>query len=120
MIQLRSELNMLGVRVNSRWLDESEMPLEGQEKYLREHAFMDIQDVVGCNIFVRFSDDLSIPLVPAELATGGRFVEMGIALREGIPIVVVGGHQVLFDYLPVTHLKNKDQLKRYLAPYEVN
>ena len=116
MRQIRSELNSVGVCVNARWLDEEETPPRDNDKYMRENAFADIKDVVGCDVFVRFSDDLSSDVVPSNLATGARFFEMGLAYKEGIPIVVVGGKQCIFDFLPVTHLKDKEELKSYLSP----
>ena len=76
MRRVRSELNNAGVCVNARWLDEHDPPQTDQEKWLRENAFIDIQDVLACNIFVRFSDDLSVDYVPSNLATGARFFEM--------------------------------------------
>jgi hypothetical protein len=119
--KLREELRSMGLIVNSRWLDQRELPLEGKEKYLRENAFIDVEDVLSSNVLVRFTDDLGFPLVPSSLATGSRFFETGLAWARGIPIVVVGGNQCIFDRLPnIIHLKDTNQLKRYLAPYEIN
>lgn len=121
MRQVRKELRDLGVDVQARWLDESQPPAQEREKWLRENACIDRVDVLAADLLVRFTDDLATKFVPSHLATGSRFVEMGMALSRGIPVVVVGGNQCLFDRLPgIVHLKNTQELMRYLAPYEVH
>lgn len=112
-------LEVYGVFITSRWLLEDQK--KGTHKYLRECAFTDIEDVESSDIFVRFTDDLSLPDVPSSLATGSRMFEMGLAWKAGIPIVVVGGHQPVFDHLPnITHLKDEAELIRYLSSEEIN
>jgi nucleoside 2-deoxyribosyltransferase len=115
------DLNSLGygIYVDSRWLDEKQIEYGGEEgtpdEIRRERAEIDISDVEDADMVVRFTDDLSAPTVPSSLATGARMVEMGVAIALGIPVVVVGGHQPIFDYLPeVTHVKDVDELKQYL------
>jgi hypothetical protein len=45
--------------------------------------------------------------------------EFGLAWGAGIPIVVVGGMQNVFDYLPnVTHLPDVTALKIFLSSTE--
>src|SRR6266576_1102637 len=97
-----------GIEVTSRWLDEREaLDPRDRERHRRETALIDIQDVRRADVLVRFTDDLSQPTVPSGLATGARMFEMGLAWAEGIPVVVVSGHQQVFDWLPgVTHVKN--------------
>lgn len=118
---LRDELNALGIAVTSRWLDEHPAPTNGKEKFLRETALYDLADIRDSDVLVRVSDDLSAPYVASHLATGARMVEMGYALGRGIPVVVVGGVQNVFDRLPnVVHVKDVGALKRYLSPVEVH
>lgn len=119
MRELALLLNYYGVEVTSRWLYEDQTT--GTRKRLRQCAIVDVTDVRASDVFVRFSDDLSSPTVPSSLATGSRMFEMGLAWSEGIPIVVVGGHQPVFDYLSnITHLKDEAELIRYLSSEEIN
>lgn len=129
MLKVRDELQKIpGLVVNSRWLDlepatsASDLrflpTIKKNEKIRRERqrrAIMDRDDVYAADIIVRFTDDLSAKMVPAELATGSRMVEMGMALRGQQPVIVVGGTQPIFDYLPeVQHVKTVTALKREL------
>ncbi len=114
------ELNQLGngIYVDSRWLDEPDAAYGGSEDrdaIRRERAEIDIYDVGSADVLVRFSDDLSAPTVPSGLATGARMFEMGMAYVLRKPIVVVGGHQPIFDYLPdIIHVKDVAELKQFL------
>jgi hypothetical protein len=109
-----SEIEHLA-EVTSRWVSAS--PVAGD---LNEHrklwAKRDLADVRRADVLVRFTDDLDRKTVPAKLATGSRMVEMGIALERKMRVVVVGGYQCIFDYLPeVIHLKNVVELRVYLS-----
>lgn len=120
MRELAKELEMMGVHSTSRWVEEV-VPTAGQEKWRMINALMDREDVIKADTFVRFTDDLSNLTVPSHLATGTRMAEMGIAMEHGKPIIVVGGKQCLFDWMPnVIHLKDKGELKRFLSPVEIN
>ena len=115
------DLVKLGVDVQARWLAEPSFPKSKHalDKFLRERALIDVHDVRAADILVRFSDDLNCENIPAYLGTGSRMVEMGIALERGIPVIVVGGHQPVFDHLPqVMHLKDVEELKAYLSASE--
>ncbi len=109
-----------GIEVTSRWLEEREaIDPRDRERHRRETALIDIQDVRAADALVRFTDDLSQPTVPSGLATGARMFEMGLAWAEGIPVVVVGGRQQVFDFLPnVVHLKDFTELVNFLSPRE--
>lgn len=114
----REELNQLGMNVQSRWLDEK-MPFGcDREKYLRETAFIDVADVKNCDLLVRFTDNFSEysdGKIPARLGSCARMFEFGLAWGAGIPIIVVGGLQNVFDRLPnVIHINNFAALKEYL------
>jgi len=110
-----------GVEITSRWLEEKG-PTDPADKdrYRRETALIDIQDVRAADVLVRFTDDLTTQaFVPSGLATGARMFEMGLAWSEGMPIIVVGGRQQVFDWLPnVTHVKDFEALVRLIAPKE--
>ena len=98
------------VIVKSRWLDEE--PPADFASVAHLIAFRDIVDIDDCDTLVRFSDDLSAGVaVPATWATGGRMWETGYAHARGKRIIIVGGHQTVFDYLPnVEHVKNVEEL----------
>jgi nucleoside 2-deoxyribosyltransferase len=113
------ELNNLaaGLCVGSRWLEEPDSIYGGADvlAFRQERARIDIQDVKAADILIRFTDDLSGETVPAKLATGARMFEMGYAYALGKQIVVVGGIQPIFDYLPgVVHVADVGKLKEYL------
>jgi hypothetical protein len=120
MYNLKQELESMGVHVTSRWTEEV-VPLTDKEKWYRINAYMDKEDVLAADVFVRFTDDLSGPTVPSRLATGSRMYEQGLADGAGKTIIVVGGNQCLFDHLPsVIHLKDAGELKRFLSPVEIH
>lgn len=107
-----------GIESTSRWLHEPTV-LGGRvvrgEAFRRKRALEDLHDVRKASVLVRFTDDLSGDTVPAKLATGSRMFEMGIAYERKNKVVVVSGHQPIFDYLPkVVHVRHLDELKSYL------
>jgi len=108
-----------GIEITSRWLKEPTVlgsKIVRGNRFRRRRAQEDVADVRRADMLVRFSDDLSGTTVPAKLATGSRMFEQGLAYALGKRIVVVGGQQPIFDYLPeMTHLRHVDELKNYLA-----
>lgn len=105
----------LGIQSTSRWLYEPTSSIKKGDGFRRRRAQEDVQDVLKADMLVRFSDDLSGRTVPAKLATGSRMFEMGLAYRAGKKIVVCGGHQPIFDYLPgITHVRHLGELKTFL------
>jgi hypothetical protein len=108
-----------GIEITARWLWEPTVlgsKIVRGNRFRRRRAQEDVADVRKADILVRFSDDLSGATVPAKLATGSRMFEQGLAYAEGKRIVVVGGNQPIFDYLPeIVHLRHVDELKYYLA-----
>lgn len=124
------EASIPGFTVNSRWIKErrsnnrwspatnakiNREPKHMERAIREQRAEQDREDVYAANVIIRFTDDLSAPTVPSYLATGSRMVEMGMALARGTKVIVVGGIQTFFDYLPeVKHVKNIPALKREL------
>ena len=98
MIEVSKAVQALGYEDVSRWLvlEESSNP---KEKELANRAVVDKADVYACDTLIRFTDDLSVPLVPAGWCTASRFEETGMAQALGKLIIVVGGNQSLFDRL---------------------
>lgn len=111
------ELKKEGYQITSRWL-RSEKLYTGRnlEKFLRQRAKIDVIDVKKADVLVRFSDDLSKKFVPSNLATGARMFETGLAYSLGKMIIIVGGHQPIFDYLPeIMHVRHVSELKICLS-----
>lgn len=118
------ELNKISpdIFVHSRWLEEPGDTYGGvkNETTPTQRAQTDIDDVAAADVLVRFTDDLTQPMVSSKLVTGARMFEMGYAYALGKDIVVVGGIQPIFDYLPhVVHVENVYQLKEYLIAKEL-
>lgn len=109
------------VTIVSRWLHENQEMKQGncRKKYMRDCAFTDLNDVKNADLVVRFTDNLSQETIPSHLGTGARHFEVGYAFALGKPVIVVGGHQNVFDFLPnVAHLPDTEALIRYLSPQE--
>jgi hypothetical protein len=117
--KVAAELEKLGVTITSRWLNEPIQPKGSSlEKWRRETARIDVIDIRDADMLVRFSDAeaAKAATVGSNLISGARMFETGLAWSLGKPIVVVGGKQNVFDYLPnITHVKNVEALKRYLS-----
>lgn len=116
-------LRAIGVECTSRWLHEDQSihsaSIPDRQKFLKRCALTDIDDVRMCGIFVRFSDteEMAFPLVRASLATGARHFETGLAWAIGRPIIIVGGHQNVFDWLDdnLVHLPDTNALIDYFT-----
>lgn len=112
------ERDIPGLIVNARWIKVEPPEKTFWQRSAKENtrlAIEDRDDAITSDVLVRFTDDLSAKMVPAQLATGSRMVETGLALRGYQPVIVVGGKQNLFDCLPeVQHVKNVVALKRVL------
>jgi hypothetical protein len=116
--EIAKELNKIsGIEVQARWISEPKSEYGGSNvtEFRRDRALIDVEDVGNADVLVRFTDDLSREVIPAGLATGARMFEMGYAWSLGKKIIVVGGYQPIFDYLPgITHVRDVEELKRAL------
>lgn len=100
--ELRHVANLLrenNIEVTSRWLLES-LPLSTQlpdltVSNLREFAEIDGEDIRTADTLVLFSED---PLVG--LPRGTHHTEFGYALGLGKRVIVIGGYENVFHYLP--------------------
>lgn len=122
MRDVATALETYGVKIVSRWLNENQsIHTSTKDKFLRECAFTDVNDVKLADVIVRFADDLSTESIPSHLGTGARHFEMGLAFALGKPLIVVGKRQNIFDFLPhVTVLKDMSALIRHLSLEEIN
>ncbi len=118
MAALAEELkSATGVEITSRWLHE--IPAKGsklkKDRSKRLWAKRDVQDVRKADVLVRFTDDLSREFIPSQWATGSRMFEMGLAFERKMHVIVVGGYQPVFDYLPeIIHVRHLSELKNLL------
>lgn len=111
---IATELEFLGVEVTSKWLNNTPT-MNKPFREAREDAFMDVRDLREADVLVRFTDKVTGATVPSRLISGARMFEFGMAWERGMPIVVVGGMQNVFDRLPnVTHVKDVEELKQWL------
>jgi len=113
----------VGAEVTSRWLFENQGMKHGnaRRKFMMRCALTDLEDIRSCDVFVRFTDDLSAITVPSHLATGARHFETAYAYSLGKPVIIVGGFQNVFDWLPsFTHVKDEEALVQYFNPEEIN
>ena len=109
-------LQNVGVEITSGWLTEEEgMQSGSKERFLREQAYVDLQDVDKADALVRFADVNLKRKVSRELVSGARMFEFGYAKAKGKTLYVVGGKQNVFDRLDgIVHVKNVDALVRLL------
>ncbi len=117
MKKLSLRIKRLGIHVTSNWLDETPLPEDPVElkRELTERAQMDTNDIRLADTLIRFSDDLSTPTVPSKWCTASRMEESGMAHAWKKRVIVVGGHQSIFDYLPKRiHLKDVHDLLKYI------
>lgn len=88
-----------GIHVTSRWLQESGSETahlhEFTPKFCRQTAYIDLEDINEADTFVFFSEDPTIGT-----PRGGRHTEFGYALGMGKRLVVIGGEENIFHYLP--------------------
>jgi nucleoside 2-deoxyribosyltransferase len=115
-LRVADRLRLVGVEITSNWLTEEEgMQSGSKERFLRERAYVDLQDVDRADALVRFADIPRTRQVPRALISGARMFEMGYAKAKGKTLIVVGGKQHVFDRLAeVIHVKDADALVRLL------
>lgn len=92
--QYREQLADLGIECTSRWLNGS------TAQYTEENARIDIDDIYAADVFVRFSDAFSDYSRPSGNPRAGKQFEAGVAWETGIPGIVVGPREHVFDLLP--------------------
>lgn len=96
---LARQLHERGFVVTSRWLDEDK-PLNTQlgddsEDFYRMTAEIDLEDVRKADTILFFAEDPKVGT-----PRGGRHVEFGYALGLGKRLLVIGGEENIFHYLP--------------------
>ena len=91
-------LTRVGFEVTSRWLSSHVEAPEGAsvEDYEQEWAMNDV-------LAIEAADVLCVTTI-APANGGGRYVEMGMALRAGKPVIAVGPARNVFCRLPEVEL----------------
>jgi hypothetical protein len=108
----RGELEALGLEVTSRWLTvASRQPGDAlSEEGWRKLAVIDQEDLLAADTVVCFSEEAGAG------GSGGRHVELGMALALGKHVVVVGRREHIFHHLPeVTVVESWPEALRLLA-----
>lgn len=88
-----------GFSVTSTWLRERKDPKTNigdcSDRFLCEHAVIDIRDIRRADVFVIFTVEPTTPTL-----RGGRHVETGIALALDKQVIVCGPRENIFHFLP--------------------
>jgi nucleoside 2-deoxyribosyltransferase len=115
-LRVADRLRLVGVEITSNWLTEEDgMQSGSKERFLRERAYIDLNDVDRADALVRFADTPRTRKVAKSLISGARMFEMGYAKAKGKTLYVVGGKQNVFDFLDgIVHVKDADALVRLL------
>jgi hypothetical protein len=86
---VRSEIVLAGHHVVSRWLEAH----DGDD--LAVAAFVDLDDLRSSDCLILFSEGPDVGYT-----TGGRHVELGLAIALHKPVCVIGPRENVFFYLP--------------------
>lgn len=90
----------VGIEITSSWLEEphdSKIELKDlTEEQHATYALRDLRDIDVADALVLFA----VPPTDTPIPRAGRHVEFGYALAQGLEIVVVGGKENIFHYLP--------------------
>ena len=88
-----------GISMTSRWLDETISPgsklSDVTPTFCTETAIADLEDILQADTMIFFSEDPTVGT-----PRGGRHFEMGYASGIGKRLVVIGGPENIFHYLP--------------------
>lgn len=104
MFVLSLELQRYNITVTSRWINgshdegDNDLPTSTIARFAQE----DIEDLKRADVLVFFAEKTR--------GRGGRHVELGYALALERPVIIVGGHEHIFSYLPeIVHVPDWDR-----------
>lgn len=126
----RDALKAAGHGVTSRWLDGNHAIIgpngetaangdagDGSYEYARKRAACaseDLDDIDAANAIIAFTEKDGAP----GGSRGGRHVELGYAISEGIDIFIVGPRENVFCWLPsISQFDTFDELLASLQPH---
>ena len=97
-----ADLRAAGHEVTSRWLEQDNDAIDATLMTSPEHAAMipglavaDLDDIAKADVFVSFTEHPDTPT-----KRGGRHVEFGYAIENGLSCIVVGHRENIFHHLP--------------------
>ena len=102
----RHELQSIGHKVTSRWLDldhqdaswratmSDDVSTDNAAELRCKFATEDFNDVLAADVLIAFTESPS-----SNSGRGGRHVELGIAIGRGKPVYVVGHRENIFCWL---------------------
>lgn len=107
-IKREAEIMMLDFpefEITSRWLNESLTDESAKDTDKADRAWKDLEDINEADVLIRFTDveDKDHYLVSRSLISGSRMFEMGYAYAHHKMIIVIGGHQCVFDWMASVH-----------------
>lgn len=113
MLEKSKELWLYRIPVTSRWIHgEHEMEdhnPENNSALAAQFAREDLEDLRQADTLIAFAE--------ATRGRGGRHVELGYALALGHRIIMVGGHEHVFSYLPeIIHMSDWAEVINWI-PY---
>lgn len=99
MREYAAQLTALGHRVTSRWIYGALDAINSDPGIDKaEYALQDLDDIRRSDLFVAFSEDSAAHGLPGN--TGGRHVELGVAIAARTRIILVGPRENVFCWLP--------------------
>lgn len=110
LIHVEEFLKNHNIMPGTRWLHQETDMREADEEGRKRYSLINVEDVRNADFLITLSEDLEYPseslvngidgltYVPAIWARGGRHVEFGVALANGLDIVVIGPPENLFHY----------------------
>lgn len=93
--ELRAQVIAAGHECTSKWLDETWEKDPEDHETRQKLALMDLENVLGSDVML-----LRNPVESHRKGTGGRRVEFGFAVGIGMPILILGKTENIFDDLP--------------------
>lgn len=114
MVEKAAQLMQYGIPVTSRWIGGVHEEDEAPEDVIARFAKEDLDDIARADVLVAFAEE------PYTQSRGGRHVELGYALALGHTILVVGGRENIFSYLPeIVHAPDWDAALSWLYDQNV-
>ena len=89
------KIEEVGHLVTSRWLDKENVPYENPITFFPKSAEQDIEDIHDAQFLILFTEDRR-----GKMRSGGKDVDMGVALALHKQIILVGPRLNVFHYLP--------------------
>lgn len=112
------ELMQQGYTVTSRWIwgghqvNDHELKSPAESEQRRRFAHEDLDDVLDADTLIFFSEPQRTP------TRGGRHVEMGIAIGNGMRVMIVGEKENIFHALDESYVEHYDDWSALMLQLE--